>query len=142
MDQDWKGPLYFAPNQCLRQTSFTHPKKTSPIIAYIDNDNELTDDVEQYWKELTTLIKQKAGLLIAPNFKTKKFKSEQDLFDYVQDPNYMLTRELPGICFGFGIELNGPNKYTSKLYFSDYITSKPPRFANAIPSQKNDVFIP
>ena len=91
---------------------------------------------------MTKLIKQKVSILIAPNFKTKKFNSEKDLFDYVQDPNYMLTRDKPGICFGFGIEENGPNKYTSKLYFSDYITHKPPHMANGVPSQKNDVFIP
>ena len=127
------GPLYFAPNQCLSQTSFTHPKKTSPIIAYIDNGNDLTSDVEQYWKALTTLIKHKVSILLAPNFKTKKFNSEKDLFDYVQDPNYMLTRDRPGICFGFGIEQNGPDKYTSKLYFSDFITHKPPHMANGIP---------
>jgi len=39
--QDWMGPLYWAPNQCIRQTSWHHPKKTSPIIGVVDRQNDL-----------------------------------------------------------------------------------------------------
>ena len=32
--------MYMAPDQCLRQTGFTNPKKSSPVIAYITNDDD------------------------------------------------------------------------------------------------------
>ena len=34
---DWMGPLYFFPNQCIRETSWSPPHKTSPLIVMIDN---------------------------------------------------------------------------------------------------------
>jgi len=48
------GPLYFAPNQCLRETGFTPIKKASPIIAVIDSgENDIQEGVAQYYKMLT-----------------------------------------------------------------------------------------
>ena len=143
IDQDWMGPLYFAPDQCLRQTSFTHPNKASPIIAMVKNNStKLGDDVLQYWSELTKIIKHKVSIALAPNFKTKVFNSEEELYEYVTDPDYMISKHYPGICFGFGIEENSPNKFTSKLYFNDYSRKLGARFANGIPDQKLDVYEP
>ena len=50
---DWMGPVYFMPNQCIRQTSWTIPKKTSPIIAMIEHGNDVEKDVQKYYKALT-----------------------------------------------------------------------------------------
>lgn len=48
------GPVYWAPNQCLRETSFVSPKKASPIIAIVDSgdygvSNELQEGIMQYY---------------------------------------------------------------------------------------------
>ena len=36
---DWYGPEYFFPPQCVRQTSWAIPKRGSPIIAIIDDED-------------------------------------------------------------------------------------------------------
>ena len=54
--EDWMGPLFFFPNQCLRQTSWSHPHKTSPLIVMIDHQNEVQEGIYKYFKTLTKNI--------------------------------------------------------------------------------------
>ena len=51
---DWKGPLYLFPGQCMLETSWMIPRQTSPIIAYVNHDNEVTKMVAEYFKGLAT----------------------------------------------------------------------------------------
>lgn len=62
------GPLYFMPDQCIRQTSWWHPKKTSPIIAVIDNQNDVQDGVYKYYKTLTKKLIKIATIALVPNY--------------------------------------------------------------------------
>jgi len=42
---DLTGPLNFFPSQCNKSNSFTLPREYQPVIAYIENDNQITADV-------------------------------------------------------------------------------------------------
>ena len=62
------GPLYWMPDQCIKYTSWTTPKKTSPLIVVIDNDNELQDDIIKYYTELTKTERHYATAAFIPNY--------------------------------------------------------------------------
>ena len=52
---DWYGAQYFFPPQCVRQTSWAIPKRGSPIIAIIDdedNPNIYSQNIHDYFLAL------------------------------------------------------------------------------------------
>jgi len=69
------GPLYWAPNQCIRQTSWTHPKKTSPVIAVIDNGNDIQESILEYYKVLTKNQIKIVTPALAPNYQFQYYTS-------------------------------------------------------------------
>ena len=40
---DWYGPQFYGPSQCLKTTDWSHPKKSSPLIAIIGSQTNITD---------------------------------------------------------------------------------------------------
>ena len=70
------------------------------------------------------------------------FSSEQELFEYVESPDYMNNRQNPGICFAFEIVADeDSNTYQAKLYYQDH-SIPGMHFANGIPDQQQSVFNP
>lgn len=103
------GPVYWAPNQCLRETSFVSPKKASPIIAIVDSgtygvSNELQEGIMQYYTMLVKKQKKIVSLALVPNYKIMTFASQEELYEWVTSPDYMVKRSHDGICFGFEIK--------------------------------------
>lgn len=135
------GPLYFFPNQCIRQTSWSHPHKTSPVIAVVDRDNVVTTGMYSYWKALTRKIIAEATIALAPNYQLQYFSSQEELFDYVSSPDYMMTRQKKGICFGFEVVERASNDFQLKLFGSDH-NFIGALFANMIPNQQLPVYNP
>ncbi len=57
-----------------------------------------------------------AGNLDFGNFYIKRFESNADLDNYIQDPGYGWG-DLDGICFGFKVIENSKNDYEVELMF-------------------------
>jgi hypothetical protein len=52
LGNDWYGPQFFFPPQCVRQTSFMIPRVASPNIAVIGKKGDLNyieQDIADYW---------------------------------------------------------------------------------------------
>ena len=89
------------------------------MIGYVDHGNVATQIAVNYFNTLFTFQTDTAGLLI-PRFKTKKFATKQDMWDYVESPDYYGARLGPSpLCYGFEIIENSPNSYESNLFFND-----------------------
>jgi hypothetical protein len=69
------GPVYFMPNQCIRQTSWSTPKKTSPIIGMIDHQNDVQEGIYKYYKLLTKKEISFATIAFVPNYKMVTYSS-------------------------------------------------------------------
>ena len=135
------GPLYFFPNQCIRQTSWTHPHKTSPLIVMIDHQNDVQEGVYKYFKTLTKNILKIVTIAFAPNYKLETYSSKEELFEYLESPDYMVTRQAKGVCFAFEVIENAPNDYSMNLYFGDH-NFPGAHFANGMPNQSRYVYDP
>ena len=89
---DWYGPQFFFPPQCVRQTSWTIPKRGSPIVAIIDNStdpNPISADVNDYFNALKKVQRHTAAWLIVPSYYTMWFNSQEELYDYIASPDYL-----------------------------------------------------
>ena len=62
------GPLYWMPDQCIRQTSWTTPKRTSPIIAMIDHGGDVQEGIYKYYRELTKKMYKIGTPAFVPNY--------------------------------------------------------------------------
>ena len=67
--------------------------------------------------------------------------SKEELFDYLESPDYMVTRKAKGVCFAFEVIENAENDYSMNLYYGDH-SFPGAHFANGIPLQTNPVFNP
>ena len=54
-----------------------------------------------------------------PDFEFKSFATREDLFSYLQDPEYLKSDDHPGVCYGFELVKDGDKAYTTNLYFND-----------------------
>jgi hypothetical protein len=52
------------------------------------------------------------------NFTVKRFQNHKEMIDYVASPNYMQSKDNPGLCLGFSIEENSDDDIDLKLAFS------------------------
>ena len=136
---DWKGPLYLFPGQCMVETSWMVPRQSSPIIAYVNHDNDVTKMVAGYFNGLADIQNKEAGA-VAPHFRTMPFATEEDLFDYMTS-EYYGGQGHKGVCFAYSAEELSYNNYDVKFYFNDLALNSNP-FSNGIPSQSNPVWEP
>ena len=67
--------------------------------------------------------------------------SKEELFDYLESPDYMVTRKAKGVCFAFEVIENAENDYSMNLYYGDH-SFPGAHFANGIPLQTNPVYNP
>lgn len=65
------------------------------------------------------------------NFTIKYFKSNDELINYIEQPEYGLA-ESPAVCFGFKIIENSNTNYEIELFFNDL----DPRYLMSLPDQK------
>ena len=42
---DWHGPQFFAPSQCIKVLSWQKPRRSSPLIAIIGSQTNITDSI-------------------------------------------------------------------------------------------------
>ena len=117
--QDWTGPLFFAPDQCRKDCSFMIPRRSSPIIAIIDHDNEVQEGVQDYYKAIFRWQLPYVIPLLLPHYKFEIYKSKEELFNYISSEDYLKTSDTKGICFGFEIIKHADNDWEAKLYFND-----------------------
>jgi hypothetical protein len=59
-----------------------------------------------------------APLIPKTPFEIKKYKTYEEMVSYSKDKKYMIEKDKPGICFGFGIEKQAPG-YDIKMFYSD-----------------------
>ena len=104
---DWYGPEYFFPPQCVRQTSWAVPKRGSPIIAIVDdedNPNVYSQDIYNYFHALKSMQRNTAAWLIVPSYSPEYFATKDDLFDYVASEDYLKDFMHMGVCMGVEIK--------------------------------------
>ena len=127
------GPMFFEPTQCIRQTSWTQPKKTSPIIAYIEHGNAIEQAIVQYYTKFLKELRRKATPVFIPNYKLTPYANKEELFDYISSDDYMVSSSMKGVCFAFEVIENAPNDYDINIFFGDH-HQYGARFANGIPN--------
>lgn len=133
--QDYSGPLFDLPTQCLIQFSFTKPAQASPLIGVVIHGNEAETIAVNYLSTLFSYQWSQAGPLI-PHFKIKTFATKQDLWDYVESPDYYVSRfGHDPLCYAFELIQNSPNSYEANLFFNDQFLFSG-RFGIGVPSQK------
>ena len=49
---DWRGPQFYAPSHCLKTFDFNRPKVSSPLIAVIGNQTNITDSFQDFYVSL------------------------------------------------------------------------------------------
>jgi hypothetical protein len=71
MGYDSRGPQFMAPFQCLSKFSFVQPRRSSPIIAVIGTQNDVTDRMSSYFHAIfKTQTKATPSLkFLLPNYK-------------------------------------------------------------------------
>ena len=52
------------------------------------------------------------------NFTVKPFENHEEMIEYVRSPNYMQTKDYPGLCFGFSIIESSDDEIDLKMAFS------------------------
>ena len=52
------------------------------------------------------------------NFTFMAFSKHQDILDYLKSPQYMYSKNRPGVCFGFSVTEDRPDNIDVKLAFS------------------------
>ena len=107
----------------------------------IPHGNDVEEGIRQYLELLTKKMRKYATPVFVPNYEVTEFVSKADLFDYIESPDYMVTRDMPGICFAYEVIENAPNDYQIMFYFSDQqmLTA---HFAAGMPNQSNPVWAP
>lgn len=58
----------------------------------IDRGNSVQEGIYKYYKTLTKEMIKKATLAFVPNYQMTTYDSKEELFDYLQSPDYMVTR--------------------------------------------------
>ena len=61
------------------------------------------------------------------------YSSKEDLFDYLESPDYMNTRQAKGVCFAFEVIENSDRDFSFNFYYADH-SFPTAHFANGIPS--------
>ena len=72
------------------------PRVASPVIAIIGKENELNyieQDISDYFVALKKVQRGTPAWLFIPNYNTKYFDSQEDLYEYVQNENYLTSFE-------------------------------------------------
>ena len=124
LGNDWYGPQFFFPTQCIRQTSFMIPRVASPQIAIIGKQNELNyieQDISDYFVAFKKIQRATPAWLIVPSYRTKYFDTQQDMFDYVSNEEYLTDFAYQGLCMGLDVEIKGDkgHQVEMKVYFND-----------------------
>ena len=96
---DWRGPTFFAPSQCLKTYSWNKPKVASPLIATIGEENDLTDAYGAYYIAIRKQQFDTAAALAVPRYMPYNFPNIEDFNDYITAPDYM-TKANKGVCMG------------------------------------------
>jgi hypothetical protein len=52
------------------------------------------------------------------NFTFKAFPKHQDILEYIKRPEYMYSKDTPGVCFGFSVTEDRLDDIDVKLAFS------------------------
>ena len=52
------------------------------------------------------------------NFTVKPFQNHEEMIEYVRSPNYMQSKDYPGLCFGFSIIETSDDEIDLKMAFS------------------------
>ena len=58
----------------------------------IDRSNAVQEGVYKYYKELTKWMLKKASIAFVPNYQMVTYASKEELFDYLESPDYMADR--------------------------------------------------
>lgn len=146
---DWYGPQFYAPSQCIKLTSWGHPKKSSPLIAVIGSQTNITDSVVQYMIGIRKTQFSTAAKLGVPYYKGVHFETIEEFNEYISSPDYRTSRDTQGVCYGvqdFGPdtkEVAQSNNYTFSLHFPDKrIGPASLSYSQGIPSMENPVWLP
>ena len=97
---DWYGPQFWAPSQCIRYFDWAKPPKSSPIIAMIGDQSNITDSVSQYIQGLKNTQYGTAAVLAVPNYRTIWYDTVDELNEYIASPDYKIDQDHKGVCFG------------------------------------------
>jgi hypothetical protein len=105
-DTDKQGPFPFVPTQCLWVFSPQQPKEQSNGIAVVKGVGDTDSIVERVTSYYTAVaeaaVRNTTKYVIAsPRFRPVQFDTEEELYTYIQDPEYNTNQTHPGICFGF-----------------------------------------
>ena len=57
-------------------------------------------------------------------FQYLAFESVQDILDYIEHPDYMMTDDHPGICFGFSVTNSSSDDFEIQMLFNDQIVQE------------------
>ena len=98
----------------------------------IDQQNDIQDGIYKYYKSLTKEMIKKATLAFVPNYKMETYDSKEELFDYLQSPDYMVDKKAKGVCFAFEVTQNADNDWQMNLYYNDQ-SLVGAHFANGVP---------
>ena len=93
----------------------------------------MQEGIYKYYKVLTKKILSITSLVFAPKYEMVTYQSKEELFDYLESPDYMVTRSAKGVCFAFEVIENAPNDFQMNLYYPDH-SFPTAHFANAIPN--------
>jgi hypothetical protein len=52
------------------------------------------------------------------DFTLNEFASHDDIMNYLEDSNYEISDEMPGMCFGFSVKQKAQDDIDVKLIFS------------------------
>ena len=96
--------------------------------------------MKAYFKTLTDALTENIPGVLVPNWKTKYYQNETELFDYIQSEDYG-SRTQKGICFAVSAEEVSDNHFSFKFYFNDINQYSGP-FSNGVPNQKNPSWNP
>ena len=65
--------------------------------------------------------KEKLGLDEYPKFEFRNFTSKEELYTYIQKPEYLTNDSNKGVCYGFEIKKTSDG-YEANLFFNDQST--------------------
>lgn len=88
MENDWYGPQFFAPSQCLKTYSWNKPKIASPLIAVIGETSDLTDSYQNFYVALRKIQFNTLAAAAVPFYKPYHFETEAEFNDYISSPDY------------------------------------------------------
>jgi hypothetical protein len=139
---DYQGQQAWIPAHCKLDASYRKPEVDLPVIAAVGR-NEATSSVNNYFENLWSL---QSGLFDGtgieedrPDWRIKQFADENEFYAYLQQEDYGVSEDYPGVCFGYRIEENAPADYSATFYYQDLRVNFDD---NAIPSQAADPYDP